>query len=152
MIKACAQLARAQIGNRIPSSRGLKWSGIRAVAKVTAPHLHSHGCQRLKGLEPLKHLLASSSILHVVKVLKAKETEKERERAVGRMWEGQGQLEGSLHFTDTKPYHTVTLGIIVRDRLWAPLSQNAGQNNTPPEGLFWQPSVEALTAAPCKAT
>ena len=62
---------------------------IRVVAKVTALHLHSHGCQRLKGLKPLKHLLASSSILHVVKVLKAKETERkrerERERAAGGM-------------------------------------------------------------------
>lgn len=28
--------------------------GIRAVAKVTALHLGSHGCQRLKGPEPLK--------------------------------------------------------------------------------------------------
>ncbi len=81
MSEAHTQLARAQIRNNIPSSCGLKWSGIRAVAKVTALHLHSHGCQRLKGLKPLKHLLASSSILHVVKLLKAKERQRgERER------------------------------------------------------------------------
>lgn len=68
-----------------PSSRGLKWSGIRAVAKVTALHLHSHGCQRLKGLKPLKHLLASSSILHVVKLLKAKERQRGRETGRERL-------------------------------------------------------------------
>lgn len=39
----------------------------------------------LKGLEPLKHLLASSCILHVVKPLKAKVRRKERER------EGEGR-------------------------------------------------------------
>lgn len=83
--------------------------------------------------------------------------EGKRERGVcggvlGRMWEGQGQREGSLHFTDTKPYHTVTLWIIVKDRPWAPLSQKAGQNNTPPRGFLWQPCAKALTAAPCKAS
>lgn len=72
-------IARAWIWNNSPSSCGLNWSGMRAVAKVTAPHLHSYGCQRLKGLKPLKHLLASFSILHVVKLLKANERERERE-------------------------------------------------------------------------
>lgn len=69
----------------------MKWSGIRAVAKVTALHLHSHGCQRLKGLEPLKHLLATSSILHVVKLLKAKE----REGYVGGCLEGCEKDKGN---------------------------------------------------------
>lgn len=80
-----AQLARVWIRNNILSSCGLKWSGMRAVAKVTALHLHSHGCQRLKGLKPLKHLLASSSILHVVKLLKAKQRQSERERERERL-------------------------------------------------------------------
>ncbi|MEQ2278816.1 hypothetical protein AMECASPLE_003067 [Ameca splendens] len=60
---------------------GLKPSRIRAVAKVAAPHFHSHACQRLKGLKPLKHLLASSSILHSVKLLKA--TQRKREQLGG---------------------------------------------------------------------
>lgn len=68
------------IRNNTHSSRGWNWSGMSVVAKVTAPHLHSHGCQRLKGLKPLKHLLARSSILHVVKLLRARESQGGRAR------------------------------------------------------------------------
>lgn len=39
----------------------------------------------LKGLKPLKHLLASSSILHVVKLLKATERVRDRESERGRL-------------------------------------------------------------------
>ena len=84
------------------------------------------------------------------------EREKERERERESSWEDvrgtRAKREGSLHFADTEPYHTVTLWIIARDRLWAPLSQNAGQNNTPPRGFLWHRRAEALTAAPCKAS
>lgn len=40
----------------------------------------------------------------------------------------------------------------MRDKPWAPLRQNADQNNTPPQGFLWQPRAEALMAAPCKAS
>lgn len=77
---------------------GLKPSRIRAVAKVAAPHFHSHACQRLKGLKPLKHLLASSPFLHSTETAKG---DTEKERAAWRMREGWDQQEGGLHLTDT---------------------------------------------------
>lgn len=130
-----------------PSSRRFeKWSGDASRCQGHKLRIcTAMVVKRLKGPEPLKHLLASSAVLHVVKVLKAKQ----------RQWEcvcvcvhvrDRGQRQGSLHFTDTKPGRTVTLWIIARDRLRAPRRQNADQNNTPPPGFFFSPFLPPAAA------